>query len=141
MAIKNSSILEDLKNLGNRNTAASSNAQQGEEARKTSDFWANIGYSVVNPDTGDDMFIGLPFGMAIDTMKPRDLPRTNGKMRQLRVAQNALLEKIQAAAAQLAPGESIILPLEIELRRNAEDEGITESDTALVKDLDLFPAK
>ena len=135
MAIKNTpSILGDLANLGKRAPLAGGTSGQAAAERPVSEIWANVGYTTQGTD-GDTIFVGLPYGIALDTMNMRELPKTNVKMRQLRTAQNALLEKMQRTGAELAPGESVVIQLEVEIRRNAVEEGITEADTALIKDL------
>lgn len=141
-AVAPSSMLAGLSALARPVQAAT----PAKEERVASKIWMNVGYVVAGVN-GDDQFVSLPYGVAIDTMQPRDVPVKQGAFRALRIAQNTLLEQLQAAGAQLEPGQSVYLPygegsvLIIELRRAGEEEGITEEDGALVKDLGLFAPK
>lgn len=84
--------------------------------------WLNIGYEFGEPGTEAYRFISPPMGIPLDTMKPIDIRSRNAEFAQFQAAQNDLLAQLQAEAAKLAPGESLVVrnpnsPLCIQLRR------------------------
>lgn len=92
--------------------------------RQDADVWINIGY-----ETGDPVypFVSLPFGIPLDTQKPLAVRGRDQDYLAFTGARNALLEEIQKAAEDLAPGEDIILSPEgsegglvIQIRRRSE---------------------
>lgn len=126
------SILAGLEKLGQSRSAAP--AAPAKEDRPENKIWANIGYTMQDSN-GEDVFINLPYGLAIETMQPRELPRKKGtEFRAIRVAQNAFLEQLQLAGMKLEPGESVMLPMNItvELRRTGEEEELSVEDNRYV---------
>ena len=92
-------------------------------------FWMNVGYWSKDPETGEDVFISLPMGIAVDQMKPKNVPNSDSSYRQMVEAKNALLEEIQKFMSGFEPGqEETISTLEIQLRR--VDEANSETSTA-----------
>lgn len=88
------------------------------DEREQADVYANFGYA-----TGDPKYPFVScFGIGIDTLKPKEL-RGDDDYRAFVAAGNELLAEVQAAAAELAPGESTILiydpdqKIAIQLRR------------------------
>ena len=94
------------------------------DEQKKAQVWANIGYIAEGAGAeGEDVFVSLPFGLAIDTMTPM---ARRGKQEWLnRVdASNNLLEQLIEAGMSLQPGEHRFLntegPLVIQLLRVGE---------------------
>jgi hypothetical protein len=105
------------QNAGNLAGGASS-----VEQRDPAEVWMNVGYVV---ETGNEeqptMFVSLPGGIAIDTMKPIEIKSRNGDYASFLSARNELLVKVQSRASQLKPGEEVIYDvgggLALQLRR------------------------
>ncbi len=88
--------------------------------RQPSNFWLNVGVTIKGKD-GEDVFISLPTGIALDDMKPQAVKGNNADWQQLAQTKNVLLEQLQQAAASLKPGERVNVPvLTVELYRRAE---------------------
>ena len=87
--------------------------------------WMNIGYVqpvTVKTEGSDDehiehRFISIPVGIPLDTMEPKAVVGNSDDFRALTSAQNNLLEMLQKAAEQLAPGQEEIVNLQIQMRR------------------------
>lgn len=110
----NISILGDLRQqLSNAGTPAA------REERKPADYWLNVGVTLnIN---GEEVFIGLPQGLALDDMKPQVIRGSNAEWIQMAQTKNALLTEIQKAAANLKPGDRLVVgQLQVELHRRAE---------------------
>lgn len=109
-------IQQDLAAKGKQ----SGTANQTE--RKPSDFWLNIGIKIPGAgEGGEDLFVSLPVGLALDDMKPQAVRGTNQEFIQLVQTKNALLEALQKNAAKLQPGERVDIPeLKVELYRRNE---------------------
>lgn len=82
--------------------------------RPKAQFWLNLGY-----ETDDEArpFVSLPQGIALDTQEKEKTNSSNKDYAAFNAAKNNLLDQLLEAAASLAPGESMIVPLQIELRR------------------------
>lgn len=88
--------------------------------RPDPEVWLNVGYTSKNEETGEDVFISVPVGIALDTMEPQPISGKNEAWRNLVQAKNGLLEALQEAAKGLEPGdEEIISDLTIQIRRKA----------------------
>lgn len=88
------------------------------EERAKSQLWANIGLTAKGAgQEGEDVFISLPYGVPVDTMTPSTVPTKPGYGRNMFNAKNALLTELQAMGADLKPGESIVVQLEVQLQR------------------------
>ena len=80
--------------------------------------WLNIGYTAPNGE-----FVALPLGCPLDTQSKLDVPKTGGAdFINKRIAQNALLEMVKAAGYEVAPGETRMLNLEIQIRATKPEE-------------------
>lgn len=80
----------------------------GQTERVQSQEWLNIGRVMVSCDDKNEItvtFVGLPFGLGIDTMQEA---KGTGYLPQ---AKNALLEEVHAAFQSIGPGEEVILDL------------------------------
>lgn len=101
-------------------------AANGKPERKPSDFWLNVGVTL--PGAGKDadgnpidLFVNLPNGIPLDDMKPAKVTGSV-EYQHLQQTKNAILEQLQKAAAAMAPGERIRVPLlTVELYRRKED--------------------
>lgn len=95
------------------------------EMRDKAQFWLNIGYSsgVQDADTGEEKFVSLPMGIPLDTQEHLTTNSRNAEFAQFQSARNNLLDQIQEVSKSLAPGESRILNLQIQLRRVNEEAG------------------
>ena len=89
------------------------------DERKEAEGYGNPGLTLVNPVSGEKQFISLPYGVPIDTQtfvirKSKD-PAYNA----LQAAKKRLLDGLQAKLDSMEPGESCVVPLEMELRKRA----------------------
>lgn len=112
------------------------NKQQSSEDRIPSEYWLNVGYLAewTDPETGEKepMFISLPLGIPLDSMKTLPANAKNTKYREMQAAQNHLYEKIMEKAVTLEPGEDTIIScgsLSIQIRRRNSD-AATPADTS-----------
>lgn len=95
-------------------------SSNGQAQKPPSDFWLNIGVYVTN-DAGEEVFIGLPRGIALDDMQPEKVRGSNQNMVELTQGKNALLEALKMEAATLAPGQRVdVSKLSVQLYRRAE---------------------
>ena len=108
------------------------------EYEKT-EFWINVGYPVtyVNEDNEEvTEFIGLNLGIPLDRVKHMPVKSQNARYNALMAAKNNLLDQLLAAAGELSSGESVDLPLSVELRRIKSDDDIqviSDSDNPFLK--------
>lgn len=110
----------DFKTIfGNVPTAAG----PSKEDRPKAQFWLNVGYESEVTLEGEDKprFISLPMGIPLDSM---ELAKTNGQnanwLKQQH-ARNDLLQQLLEKAATLAPGETAVFTLQVEVRHVAEE--------------------
>lgn len=83
------------------------------------DFYANLGYTAVDPDTNENIFVSLPNGLALDTMKPKALGSTE-RYNNMVSAGNDLMTELQELAQDLEPGEWVTVQLEVQILRRKE---------------------
>lgn len=115
-------------------TAAAAQPEAAKE-RKTAQVWMNIGITVPMPredGTTEDVFVSVPFGLAIDTME--DVAIRGGKDWQFMAqAKNWLLAELKKAGEALEPGQvTSIEGLEIQLRRVGAAAAPAEGDNPLL---------
>lgn len=115
------------------------------EDRPTAQVWLNFGYTVVGGGAeGEDVFVALPVGIALDTMQPADERVNSVDFAARRQASNALLARLQEASKKLQPGEARIIAvdensgLSVELRRVADKAVADPSKNALIQEINLF---
>lgn len=102
--------------------------------------WINIGYTAPAVLEGEDAprFISLPMGIPLDTQEKLAANSRNANFAKQRQAQNGLLDQLMQLASQLAPGQTRIVNLEVELRRvNEELEEAPVADNPFMKTLSL----
>ena len=131
------------KNAGNEtsNNAAPTNAKDRPKAQ----VWMNIGYEVDSRDKDGNPiveFIALPTGIPVDTMDKLPANQRDSYYQQKQQASNKLLDRVNAMAAQLKPGEEKVIgargSLQIQIRRiKADAEIVSESENGLIVDLVL----
>lgn len=110
------------------NLKRNSQAQAQQETRESSKYWVNVGYTVQNPETGEDIFISLPFGLPLDSMR-----KVTGSS-QIAEAKNFLLETLLEHMKGMKPGESeIIENLQIQLRVAAEPREVNPDENPFIK--------
>lgn len=107
------------------NTNNQNNGNQTESSKPKSEFWVNVGI-----ERGGKL-VSLPMGIALDKLEARKIPGSSTKnleFRQLRQAEADLWSKMQTIMAGMKPGETVILPFQVELRRCEAPEQVTEVD-------------
>lgn len=103
-------------------------------ARAPSQLWINIGYSTEEENKqGEKYFVSTPMGLAVDNQEKHKTNASDPTYARFMAAKNDLLDQIMAAGAKLAPGESMILPLEIQLRRVAEEVEVDNSNNSMIR--------
>lgn len=96
-----------------------------------SEYWLNVGYEVHGKnDEGEDetVFISLPMGIALDSMKPVKTNSSNKRFTKIQQARNSLADQIMEFCKTLQPGETGNLNLKIQVRRISEEQSATASD-------------
>lgn len=96
--------------------------------RPKSEFWLNVGVVTKNAD-GEDLFVQLPRGMAIDKLDKSPARRTEAG-NQLAQAKNGLVDIIETIKASLEPGQEVEVPLTVRIYRVA---GEAEAGEATVE--------
>lgn len=99
--------------------------KNGKEDRKPTKYWLNVGLQ------RQDKFLTLPMGIPLDDLEPKPIPGPQSKnqdFRNLRIGEAQLHGKIQEIMAGLKPGQSIKLPLEVEIRMVDEKMEPTEKE-------------
>lgn len=105
------------------NRSAAPRTSEANEEFEKSEFWLNVGdFEVLGAVDENDQpkatFVSLKRGIPLDGIKPFDASKApTENMAVLRQSQNWLLEDVMAAAQALAPGESRIINLKVELKR------------------------
>ncbi len=94
------------------NRTSRNTARDNSNDLPNAEVWANIGFDVEDPETGETVFVGI--GVAVDTMKDKWGNSSSPIMR----AKSALLQSLIQAGMNLEPGETETLPtLTVQLRR------------------------
>lgn len=102
----------------NRTRAAQNN--NANEEREPTKVWLNIGVPSKD-ENGDPIFLSIPLGIALDSMKPAKITGKNEEFRNMMAAKNQLMEQLQKLGEEMAPGEELILDdLSVQIRRVEE---------------------
>lgn len=118
---------------------AANTTKRGDAApQEAAELYGNIGYTSVNEETGEETFVSLPIGLALDTMRPKAYGTTEA-YNQLMQSKNMLLQDLLALAKDLKPGESdIVVGLQIQIHRvktkvepNADTNSLRNNPTGL----------
>lgn len=121
----------------NPSTAASRQFGRGNTNQTTSrdelpkaQLWVNIGVTqnVVKDGETVEEFIALPQGIPLDTMTLKPATSRNDDFRNRELGMNALHAMLMKKAATLAPGEDVIVNLQVQLRRVNNDAIQTPDD-------------
>lgn len=100
------------------------------DEKKVATLWLNVGFTTTDPETGEDVFVGLPMGIPLDTMEVRSAG--NSKLMQ---AKNALLNQLVALKEQMEPGQTEMLEgLQLQIRR------VEERDAPSAENNDMIAA-
>lgn len=114
MSIQNNARPGAAPSIGANTLAAILSGGTQQEAapeRAKSKMWLNIGVAVPGAgEDGADLFVSLPVGVPLDTMKALKARGGNTKWNQLVGAKNHLLEQLQTAGASLEAGAHLDLP-------------------------------
>lgn len=113
MAIENNTFTKGAMDFS-RFKGAGSTTSKTTEDRPKAQLWLNLGV-----ETGDEQrpFLSLPQGIPLDTQEREKTNSSNRDYAEFAAAKNALLDQLIEAAKDLQPGESMIVPLSVELRR------------------------
>ncbi len=130
----------DFNSLGGNRTQNNDSAKDRPKAK----LWLNIGYNLQGAGKeGADLFVSLPTGIPLDTQEYVSTRGNSEEWRNLRFAQNGLLDQLVAAGNKLTPGEEKIIAigengLAIQLRKVREDvEPPAEGENPLAIKLEL----
>lgn len=119
----------------------------GKEPRPEAQIFVNFGYLVEvqnaeAPNGVEEMFIGTPYGLPLDTMNESQVRGQSGMMANIAGAKNNWLRKLVDYGQSLEPGaaEYLIVDEEsrfaVELRRRAAPlEARTDGSNPLVRDI------
>lgn len=115
-----------------RGAAETPRAERSEApARKRNLLWLNFGILLKGAgEDGTDLFVGLPYGLPFDDMKPQEARGSSEAWIKLVQAKNRLLERMQKAGAKLSPGESSIISYDdetgfaVQMHRVAEPKSV-----------------
>lgn len=114
----------DFNEAFGKNKIAAATASK--EQRPMSQYWLNIGYVAEGAGKdGEDTFVSLPTGIALDSMERLKTNSSNQEFAQLQAARNDLLDQILTQAKALAPGEEMVFNLQLQLRRVREEQQIS----------------
>lgn len=142
MAINNSAAAASFNSIFGAGAPGAS--ARTREDRPQAKVWLNVGRQVdckVDDGTGNKVngtqFIALPMGLALDTMEEMAVPKSNRnpEYKQIVLARNHLMKQIQAAAEKLQPGEELLIPLQVQIRRVEEAQDLPEGDNQFLVDL------
>ena len=106
-------------------------------SRPEAQAWLNVGITVPMPQedgSTQDVFVSLPFGLAVDTMEPTAARGNNAEWHQMVQAKNWLLAEIQKMAQGMTPGqEEIVTGLQLQLKRVGKPEAINPGENPFLK--------
>lgn len=121
-------LITSFENIGVPQSSNSSSPSQGSgKPKRDTQFWVNVGLLRGRP--GEQKLVGLPMGIPLDELQEKKVPSTktqNQEFRNLRLAERELWHKMRELMATLKPGESRVLPFQVEIRRVDEKEQIED---------------
>lgn len=97
------------------------------EERPSAEYWINIGRGLPS-----GLFATLPLGIPLDDLVAKPV-NGKGDFRNMRQNEANMLKSVFAKAAELAPGEEVVLNLEVRLRRR-ESEELSEEEAGEILD-------
>ena len=118
--------------FGQSTANANDNNNSGSKPKKpAAKFWLNFGYRTQDGETGEQVFIGMPMGIPLDTQEKRGAGAS-----LLMQAKNAFLDKIIADCADMTPGQELYLEVDggysLQLRRVAERDEATADNNGFI---------
>lgn len=123
-----------------RGNATQNNAGSTSDTKTKAQLWVNIGVSKTVLKDGESVeeFIALPQGIPLDTMEMKPATSRNDEFRNRELGQNHLWKQLMAKAAELAPGEDVIVNLQVQVRRvNADVAPTADDQNQYVVNVDL----
>lgn len=116
--------------LDMRSNAAPAANAAAPQARETAKVWLNVGVYIDNPkEPGTQIFVSLPVGIPLDTMKFQEVRGSSEDFAHLVQAKNQLLKDLQDASKDLPAGQSgKVGGLKVEVRRVAEQQEALPGD-------------
>jgi hypothetical protein len=115
-------------------------ARNAANDRPKAEVWLNIGMEAPTIVDGEDSprFISLPAGIPLDTMEHLPTNSRNKLFAEFQSARNDLHDQIMEFAKGLEPGQEVIIPLQVQLRRVSEEAPeISREDNSFGVKLDL----
>lgn len=108
------------------------------DEKKEAEIYLNPGLEMTNPVTGEKQFVSLPWGVPVDTQSFKVKNTSDDGYNAMQMLKSNLLEGLQARAAQLAPEEEIIIPLQLVMRRRKAPVSKQEVESAGAAQLEDF---
>lgn len=102
-------------------------------------LWINLGYdSGVKQEDGTTRFVSLPQGIPLDTQEEVSTKSSNTEYSKFQQARNHLLQQVIEACKDLAPGQSKMVNLQVQVRRVMDEaEDIPEIENEFIQKLSL----
>lgn len=133
------------RNNGGDTTNAATSGSTNAKDRPKAQIWINVGYEVDSRDKDGNPiveFIALPTGIPLDTMDKVPANQRDPYFQKKQQASNTLLDRVNAMAKKMAPGEEKIIgergSLQIQIRRvKAEAEIVDAQSNELIAELVL----
>ena len=111
--------------IGNNNKPSIQrrNLLNEDQQRPQAKVWLNIGYELDDTQRGDDGydFVSLASGIPLDQLDDLPTRSKNATYKAFQEARNDLRDQLLALAAEMQPGQSRIVNLQVQLRL-VEDE-------------------
>lgn len=129
MSKASSVVLNKLASLKPAAAKVSAAKQEQEAAQ----LWINVGYPVqveMEDGTVVEEFVNLNLGIPLDRIQHRPVNSNNANFNALMAAKNNLLDQLLAMAEDVGAGQSVRLPLEVELRRVKDPEAVVKVSDA-----------
>ena len=100
------------------------------DERKEAEGYGNPGLMLKNKVSGEDQFVSIPMGVAIDTQTFVIRKSKDAAYNALQASKKRLLDGLQAKLDAMEPGESCVVPLQMELRKRARpvEQTVEEGD-------------
>lgn len=102
-------------------------------------LWINLGYdSGVKQEDGTTRFVSLPQGIPLDTQEEVSTKSSNTEYSKFQQARNHLLAQLIEACQDLAPGQSKMVNIQVQVRRVMDEaEEVPEIENEFIQKLSL----
>ncbi len=107
--------------------APAQSAASAPAEKPKSQFWVNVGLDASAAAVEGYDFLSLAMGIPLDGMETLSTNSKNQQFAQFQQARNALAEKLIEMAKDLKPGESAIVPLQVQIRRVGTENAAPDS--------------